>query len=404
MALKLHRLTARTVESLKRAGRHADGGGLYLSIGKAGGRRWVFLFKWKGRPVEMGLGSASAVPLVRARERAAEARAHLAEHRNPLAEKRRQATAQAEPTFGELADQLIEAMSPTWKNPKHRDQWVSTLSGHAGSLRPKLVSEITTDDVLGVLRPIWTTRPETASRLRGRIEAVLAAATARGFRSGANPAQWRHHLATILPRRSNASRGHFAALPYADVAAFMEALRARDDISARALELVILTAARTSELRLAQWREFDLDAKLWIVPADRMKAGREHRVPLSTDAVAVLTGLQRGEDDALIVEGRRAGRPISDMTLLKLLGRMGFGSFTVHGFRSTFKDWSRECTNFANEISEAALAHVIRDKTEAAYARSDLFKKRRTMMEAWAAFARPRENVVRLPGRAGRAG
>ena len=404
MALKLHRLTARTAETLKAAGRHADGGGLYLSIGKAGGRRWVFLFKWRGKPVEMGLGAASSVTLARARERAAEARAHLADGRNPLAEKRRQAAAQAEPTFGELADEIIEAMSPTWKNPKHRAQWRSTLATHAAPLRPMLVSHITTDDVLGVLRPIWTTKRETASRLRGRIEAVLAAATARGFRSGANPAQWRHHLSTILPRRSKASRGHFAALPYADMAAFMDVLRVREDISARALEFVILTAARTSELRLARWREFDLEAALWVVPADRMKAGREHRVPLPADAVALLKGLTRADGDALVFEGRRAGRPISDMTLLKLLDRMGFGSFTVHGFRSSFKDWARECTAFPNETSEAALAHIVRDKTEAAYARGDLFEKRRVMMEAWAAFVRRHANVVPLPGRAGRAG
>jgi integrase len=381
MAQKINRLNARAVATLTRHGRHADGGGLYLSISPNGGRRWVFLYRWHGKLTEIGFGSARDVTLARAREVAGPARAKLAEKINPKASRRPTNGA----TFGECADRVIEAMRPSWRSGKHAAQWEMTLRDYAAPLRRLPVDKITTDDVLAVLKPLWNDRPETASRLRGRIERVLDAAKAQGLRAGENPARWRGHLDQLLPRRQRLTRGHHAAMNYADVPAFIANLQSRQAVAARALEFAILTAARSGEVLGARWDEFDLDRAVWTVPANRMKAGREHRVPLSRRALRIVKALHETVAGEFVFPGQRSGKPLSAMALEMVLRRMKVDGVTVHGFRSAFRDWSAECTNFTNEVCEAALAHVIENKAEAAYRRGDLFDKRRKLMEAWAA-------------------
>ena len=382
MARKINRLNARAAATITRHGRHADGGGLYLSISSNGGRRWVFLFRWHGKPTEIGLGSARDVTLARARELAAEARARLAEGISPKDARRPSGGS----TFGECADRLIEAMRPSWRNSKHAGQWEMTLRSYAGPLRRLPVDTITTEDVLSVLKPLWIEKPETASRLRGRIERVLDAAKAQGLRSGDNPARWRGHLDQLLPKRQGLTRGHHAAMNYTKLPAFIADLRARQATAALALEFTILTAARSGEVLRAQWEEFDLDRAVWTIPANRMKAGREHRVPLSKRALKIVQARDEDRGNDFVFGGQKAGKPLSVMALEMVLRRMKIDEVTVHGFRSAFRDWAAECTNFSNEVCEAALAHVIKDKAEAAYRRGDLFDKRRKLMEAWAAY------------------
>jgi integrase len=391
MARKINRLNARAVATITKRGRHADGGGLYLSISPNGGRRWVFLFRWHGKPTEIGFGSARDVALARARELASQARARLAEGTNPKAARKPSGGA----TFGECADRLIEAMRPSWRNGKHAAQWEMTLRDYAAPLRRLPVNKITTDDVLSVLKPIWNEKPETASRLRGRIERVLDAAKAQGLRSGENPARWRGHLDQLLPKRQRLTRGHHAAMSYTDVPAFMADLQARQATAALALEFAILTAARSGEVLGARWDEFDIGRAVWTMPATRMKAGREHRVPVARRALKILKALHEARNGDFVFPGHKPGRPLSVMALDMVLRRMKVDGVTVHGFRSAFRDWAAECTNFPNEVCEAALAHVIENKAEAAYRRGDLFDKRRKLMEAWAAYcATPKAGKV----------
>lgn len=384
MAREINRLNARSVATIKKFGRHADGGGLYLSISPNGGRRWTFLYRWHGKPTEIGFGSARDVTLARARELAGQARSKLAEKppRNP-----KEATKAIEgSTFGECADRLIEAMKPSWRNEKHAAQWQMTLRDYAAPLRRLPIADVTVDDVLEVLKPIWQSKPETASRLRGRIEKVLDAAKAQGLRFGENPARWRGHLDHLLPKQSKLTRGHHAAMPYADVPTFVSDVRAREAVAARALEFAILTAARSGEVLGARWEEIDLDRGVWTVPPQRMKGGLEHRVPLPKRAVEILRALHEVRIGEYVFPGQRAKRPLSGMALEMVLRRMKIEDATPHGFRSSFRDWASECTNFSNEVCEAALAHVIENKVEAAYRRGDLFEKRRKLMEAWATF------------------
>jgi integrase len=391
MARKINRLNARAVATITKYGRHADGGGLYLSISPNGGRRWVFLFRWHGKPTEIGFGSARDVTLARARELASQARAKLAEGINPKDVRR--ATGGA--TFGECADRVIEAMRPSWRNRKHAAQWEMTLRNYAAPLRRLPVDKISTDDVLSVLKPLWSDKPETASRLRGRIERVLDVAKAHGLRSGENPARWRGHLDQLLPKRQRLTRGHHAAMKYADVPAFVADLQTRQATAALALEFAILTAARSGEVLGARWVEFDLERAVWTIPAVRMKAGREHRVPLSRRALKILKAMHEARDGDFVFPGQMAGKPLSVMALEMVLRRMRIENVTVHGFRSAFRDWAAECTNFTNEVCEAALAHVIENKAEAAYRRGDLFDKRRKLMEAWAVYcAAPKAGKV----------
>src|SRR6516165_97573 len=281
------RLTARKVETAK-AGKYSDGGNLYLIVSHEGTRKWVLRFTWRGKAREMGLGTPATVSLADAREKAAQARRMVAQGLDPIHERKRD---RGTPTFAEMADQVREALSTGFRNEKHKAQWKSTLAVYAASLGDKPVDTISTNDVLSLLKPIWTTKAETASRVRGRIEKVLDAAKASGYRQGENPARWRGHLDHLLPKQSKLTRGHHAAMPYEHVAAFVGRLRESDSLDARALELCILTAARSGEILGMRWSEVDFDKKVWTLPADRMKAGREHRVPLSERAITILRQL-----------------------------------------------------------------------------------------------------------------
>jgi integrase len=288
-------------------------------------------------------------------------------------------------TFGEAADALIESMASSWRNEKHRRQWKMTLTVYCEPLRSKSVAEVGTEDVLKVLQPLWKTKPETASRLRGRIERVFDFARARGQRTGENPARWRGHLDAILPRRAKLTRGHHKAMPFDEVPAFMAALREREGVAPRALEFTILTAARSGEVLGARWDEVNLEACVWTVPAARMKAGREHRVPLSAPAVEILRQMEHKRLGEYVFPGMRSGRPLSVMALEMVLRRMKV-DVTVHGFRSAFRDWAGERTHFPREVAEAALAHLVGDAVERAYRRGDALEKRRKLMDAWSNF------------------
>jgi integrase len=391
------KLNARKVEAAK-PGKHSDGGNLYLIVSPTGSRKWVLRFTWRGRPKEMGLGSATSVPLANAREKAASARRKIAQGLNPIEERKRD---NGIPTFGEMADAVREALAAGFRNEKHKAQWKMTLETYAGPLRDKPVDIITTDDVLAVLKPLWTSKAETASRLRGRIEKVLDAAKAKGFRDKENPARWRGHLDHLLPKRPHLSRGHHAAMPYEEVAGFVGKLRESESVAAQALELCILTAARSGEILGMRWAELDLDKNLWTIPANRMKAGREHRVPLSPRAVSILHKLHQSKSGDFVFPGQSRNRPLSNMAMEMVLRRMKIENVTVHGFRSSFRDWAGNVSSFPREVVETALAHVIGDKAEQAYRRSDALEKRRKLMEAWAAYCEPkvRSNVLQLSKR-----
>jgi integrase len=343
----------------------------------------------------MGLGTPATVSLADAREKAATARRKIDQGLNPIDERKRTGGV---PTFGEMADQVRETLSAGFRNEKHKAQWKSSLATFAAPLRDKPVDAIGTNDVLAILKPIWTTKPVTASRVRGRIEKVLDAAKAKGFRDGENPARWRGHLDHLLPRPSKLARGHHAAMPYDEVAAFVGKLREREATAALALELCILTAARSGEILLMRWDEIDLNKKDWTVPAHRMKAGREHRVPLSQRATVILVRLNEQRSGDFVFPGQRRDKPLSSMAMEMMLRRMKVENATVHGFRSSFRDWAGNETGYPRELIETALAHVIGDKAEQAYRRSDALEKRRNLMEAWANYCEPKRttNIVRM--------
>ena len=376
------------------AGRHADGDNLYLVVDKSGAKRWVFIYRWRepgqtgpGRLREMGLGSLAKVSLAKARLKAADQRELLGDGVDPIAQSRKSAEI---PTFGAEADRWSERREGELKSKTSKARIKRALEVYAKPLRGLRVDAIETHHVVDVLEPIWTEKPETAHKLRGYIEAVLDAAKVRGHRTTENPARWRGHLSHLLAARDAAARGHHAALPYAELSAFMGTLRTRDAVAALALEFLILTAARSGEILGATWGEIDLKAKVWTVPAARMKGGREHRVPLSAQAVSVLEKvklLANGDDVSAmpVFPGPKKGKPLSSMALAMLLRRMKVET-TVHGFRSSFRDWAGEASNFPREIAEAALAHTGGDATERAYRRGDALEKRRKLMEAWAGF------------------
>jgi integrase len=352
------------------------------------------MYSRAGKRTELGLGSARDLSLANARSEAAALRAILASGGDPKAER---AKDERVSTFGESADAYIEAMRPSWRNAKHAAQWTMTLTRYAEPIRAMPVNEISTQDVLNVLQPLWRRTPETAEWLRGRIENVLDAAKARGHRSGENPARWRGHLDQLLPKRQRLSRGHHKALPYEALPAFMADLLDRDAVAGRALEFLILTAARTGEVIGARLDEIDLEKRVWIIPPQRMKAGREHRVPLSARAIEIVEAMQALGRGPYLFPGPKPLAPMSSMAMAMLLRRMKW-DVTVHGFRSTFRDWSSETTGFSHEVCEMALAHTIANKAEAAYRRGDLFDKRRKLMEAWAGYCASagRNKVVRL--------
>lgn len=401
-----HALTAMTVRNAK-PGRYSDGGGLQLLVKSTGSRSWVFRYMIAGRSRDIGLGAAGAggLSLAGARDEAAVLRFKVRSGIDPLLEREReaaeaaaarQAARVAGTTFRDIAAGYIAANEASWRNAKHRQQWRSTLASYVYPVIGELpVAEVGTEHVLKILEPIWQDKPETASRIRGRIETVLDSARARGFRSGENPARWRGHLAQILPARTRLSRGHHKAMAYDDIPAFIAALRQREAMAALALEFTILTAARSGEVLGAQWNEIDSAAGVWSVPAQRMKAGRPHRVPLSERAQAILERV-RLAGSVYLFPGARGGR-LSGMAMTMLLRRMGIDA-TVHGFRSGFRDWAAERTGYAHEVAEMALAHTIGNKVERAYRRGDLFDKRCRMMEDWAGFcagpAQPGETVT----------
>jgi integrase len=404
MARARNKLSALKIKSLKESGRYSDGGSLYLAIDsseKGLRRRWLYLFTWQGKRREMGLGGYPEVSLADARIARDTAEQSVRAGIDPIeardAGKRVEAS---KPTFGQVADEYIAAKESEWRNGKHKDQWKMTLEVYAAPLRSRPVDEIDTEAVLGVLQPIWRDKPETASRLRGRIEAVLDAARAKGHipSNEANPARWRGHLDKLLPKRTKLSRGHHKAMDYADVPAFIGRLRERDATAALCLEYTILTACRSGEALKAQWSEVDLDRKVWTVPAHRMKAAREHRVPLSEQALAVLEKLAKAKRGDFVFAGQQATKPLSGMAMEMILRRMNIENATVHGFRSSFRDWAGNETHFPRELAEAALAHVIGDKAEQAYRRGDALDKRRALMDAWGHYCEPRKdsNVIQL--------
>lgn len=401
MARAIHKLTAQACKTAP-PGKHGDGGGLWLIVEPGGSRRWAFIFRWNGRTPEMGLGSFQDVPLAKARELAAAARQTKASGVNPIdARREERARAAAGTTFGAVAEELIASLGPAFRNEKHRNQWRSTLKTYAARVWARPVEAIGVEDVLAILQPIWLEKPETASRVRGRIERVLDAARARGLRTGENPARWRGHLDHLLARRAKATKRHHSAMPYDEVPAFVAKLRERPALAALALEFAILTAARSGEALGARWAEIDRKAGLWIVPAERMKGGREHRVPLCRRALDILnkaTDLAERDDEGFVFPGQRRGKPLSNMAFAMLLRRMGHDDVTAHGFRSAFRDWCGDATHFPREVAEAALAHQIGNTVEAAYRRSDALEKRRALMLAWETYIEQQsaENIVEL--------
>lgn len=380
MARALHKLSDAAAKATRKAGRHSDGGGLYLNVSPTGTKSWLFMWVTDGKRREMGLGAYPAVSLAVARHKAGECRLAVAGGGDPIAARDREEV----PTFGECCEKFLASMEKSWRNEKHRAQWRMTLTEYGKSITNRRVSAVHTEDVLSILNPIWLSKPETASRLRGRIERVLDFAKVKGWRLGENPALWRGHLKNVLPARRKLTRGHHAAMPYRDVPGFIERLRGLEAMSARALEFLILTAARSGEVLEAKWDEFDLEAGLWTVPATRMKAGKEHRVPLPKPALAIVRALHESRISDFVFPGQAKDRPLSNMAFAKLMERMKAETYTPHGFRSAFRDWAGDRTSFPREVAEQALAHRVGDATERAYRRADALEKRRQLMAAWA--------------------
>jgi len=402
MARTIGKLTPAKVRSAKVPGLYGDGGGLYLNVGPTGGQSWIFRFMLNGKAREMGLGPVHTIGLADARERATAARRLRLDGIDPLdarnAERgRKAAEAAAAVTFRDAAAAYVRDHRAAWRNEKHAWQWTQTLEAHAYPVVGDLpIASVDTGHVTRILLPIWTTKAETAARVRGRIEAVLDYGKVHGWRTGENPARWKGHLENVLPARGKVSKvEHHAALPWGEIGAFMAEIEKQDGIAALALRFAILTAARTGEAIGARWSEVDLDGKVWVVPASRMKAGNEHKVPLAEPVAALLRSIrpEQAADDAPVFRGGKGGKgpgALSNMAMLALLRRMGRGDLTVHGFRSTFRDWAAERTTYQREVIEAAMAHTIESKVEAAYRRGDLLEKRRRLMADWATFcARP---------------
>lgn len=399
-----NRLSARQVETATEPGYYIDGGGLLLHISNNGGKRWLLRFTspLTGKRREMGLGPAGGrgkVTLADAREAADAARRLVRTGIDPIqnrdheTERQRAEAASAAPTtFGAFADQWLDSNLSQFRNPKHRQQWRNTLTTYAAPIWGTPLPDITTDDVLSVLRPIWTNKNETAARVRGRIERLLDAASAVGLRSGENPARWKGHLANLLPPKSKGAENHHRALPWKDLPAFIADLRTREGIAAMALEFNILTVGRSGMVRGAIWSEIDIDDARWTIPGRRMKAKRDHRVPLTPRALEILRQMEahRPTDDhdgrALVFPGTKRDKPLSDMTLAAVLKRMGRDAITVHGFRSTFRDWAEDSADAAYGTIRSAMAHTIGDKVDAAYRRGDAFDRRRDLMAQWEAF------------------
>ncbi|HTW71154.1 MAG TPA: integrase arm-type DNA-binding domain-containing protein [Acetobacteraceae bacterium] len=424
---EIGKLTPAKVKSASKPGLYGDGGGLWLNVGPTGGKSWLFRFMLNGRAREMGLGPLHTIGLAEARERARAARHQLLDGIDPLdarkAEKQRKAAeAAARVTFREVAEKYVKAHRASWRNEKHAWQWGATLEAHVyPTIGDVAVGAVDTGHVTRILEPIWTTKAETAARVRGRIESILDYAKTHGWRTGENPARWKGHLQNVLPARAKVSKvEHHAALPWREIGAFIAELAKQDGTARLALQFAILTAARTGEVIGARWGEIDMapprrvtigrddqgqpiietTGAVWTIPAGRTKAGKPHRVPLAGPALDVLreaAKLRHGEspNDHVFPGGKggKSSRALSNIAMLMLLRRMDRDDLTVHGFRSTFRDWCAEATGYPRELAEAALAHALDSKVEAAYQRGDLLEKRRRLMNEWAAFCGRTEPV-----------
>jgi integrase len=400
MAREIGKLKNLTISQAKNRGYYSDGGGLYLCVGPTGSKSWVFRFRENGKLREMGLGPTHTVTLAEARDAALVCRKQRLNGIDPIAARNcAKATARLEAakatSFQECTEAYIEAHKPSWKSAKHAKQWLATLETYSYPVIGSLpVQSINVGLITKILQPIWATKTETASRLRGRIESVLDWATVRGLRSGENPARWRGHLDKLLPSRAKVSKvNHHAALPYQDIKPFMALLRTQAGVSAKALEFAILTACRTNEVLGAKWEEIDLEKAVWTIPAARMKAGKEHRIPLSQPALTILQNIPQNDPHAPIYPGARNGKGLSNMAFLTLLRRMNRADITAHGFRSTFREWAGEQINYPREVAEHALAHSLPNKVEAAYMRGDLFEKRANLMNDWAEFCAMKHSI-----------
>ncbi|MEG3081769.1 integrase arm-type DNA-binding domain-containing protein [Halomonas sp. 5021] len=391
------KLTSKTVQKLakeRKKGSTGDGQGLYLQITAGGSVSWIYRFKLQGKQRYMGLGSHPGVSLSEARELAADNRKMVKQGIDPLeARLKEEKEAQKEAvTFTSCAARFIKAHRRSWRNAKHARQWVSTLKTY---VRPKIgekpIENISTQDVLEVLKPIWANKNETAKRVQGRVENILDYAAAHGYRDPVNPARWRGHLDKLLAKPSRIQKvNHHPAMPYDDVSDFMNSIQQYSSMSSKALQFLILTASRTSEVLNAEWNEIDLNNATWTIPANRMKTNREHRVPLSKQALSLLSNLPQVKGSSFVFPGMKFARPLSNMALLQFMRGMGYGpsgekgNYVPHGFRSSFRDWTGEVTSYPRDVAEMALAHTIENKVEAAYRRGDLFEKRRAMMQEWA--------------------
>ena len=375
----MHKLTSRQVLSAKLPGRHSDGKGLYLLVKKTGRKSWVYMWDKNHRRREMGLGGFPDVSLAKAREKAQIARELIADGQDPIIKKKKTVII----SFGETADHLVETLQADWSSEKHRQQWIRTISHYCKPIRSIPVDKVDTDDVLRVLKPIWTEKEATARKLRSRIERILDYASAHNWRTGENPARWKGHLKDILPKRDVLKKRNFAAMPYEKIPEFLKNLKKEQGMAALALQLTIHTAARSTEALEAEWSEIDLDKKLWTIPAKRMKGKAEHIVPLTDSVLEVLKipALFRSSD--YVFPGAREGRPLSNMSMNMLMRRMGVENATVHGFRSSFRDWCGDHTNYPREIAEAALAHKVGNKVEQAYRRRSALDKRGELMADW---------------------
>lgn len=359
----------------------ADGGGLYVFTDNKASGHWRYLFTFKGRRCRMSLGSLRDVTLAEARELAADARRLVRSGVNPI--EARRIEKRGCPTFGKVSDELLASKTSEWRNKKHREQWERSLNVMASPLRDMPVHEIDTSHILAVLKPMWVEKQETASRLRQRLEAVLNAAKAKGYRSGENPAAWRGHLAHLLPSKPRLAQQHHAAMDYKVVPKFMVQLYSEKTMAAYALQFAILTAARSGEVYGATWDEIDFDTAVWNLSAERMKSGRSHRVPISSHCLDLLRLVRKERRGDYVFSGQKKRQHLSHVSMAKVIKRLGVENATPHGFRSSFRDYCGNETNFPREVAEAALAHVIGDAAEQAYRRSDALDKRRALMEIW---------------------
>ncbi|MGE6780548.1 tyrosine-type recombinase/integrase [Vreelandella titanicae] len=389
--MAIHKLSPRKVATAE-PGKHEDGGGLRLVVSEGGAKKWVLRFTLRSKRREMGLGSFPDTGLAEARRKAENYRKLAKEGTDPIHARELETQQQATPTFTNCAARYIQSHRRSWRNAKHARQWVSTLKTYARPVIGELpVDEIDTHQILNILSPIWVTKTETAKRVQGRIENVLDFASAHKYRDEANPARWRGHLDKLLPKPSKVQKvAHHPAMPYEQVAAFMGAMQDYNSMSSKALQLLILTATRTSEVLNAEWHEIDLVNATWTIPAKRMKASREHRIPLSHQALLLISNLPNVKGNSFVFPGMKPGRPLSNMSLLQFMRGLGYGpsgdkgNYVPHGFRSSFRDWTGEVTSYPRDVAEMALAHTIENKVEAAYRRGDLFDKRRAMMQDWA--------------------